>query len=56
MTSHVQAATRAAGAHAEMTHEASALIKRHNIRARFWRLAIGGTGLFWVCALLALAR
>jgi len=29
---------------------------RHNYRARFWRLALGGLGLFWVAAFLLLAR
>ena len=56
MTSRVRAATRVAMAHTEMTHEALTMIERHSLRARFWRLAIGGVGLFWVCALLALMR
>ena len=56
MTSRVRAATRAAMAHAEMTDEALAVIERHNLRTRLWRLAIGGVGLFWVCTLLALMR
>ena len=54
MTSRVQAATRAADDHLETTDEAIAMIERRNFRSRSWRLAIGGTGLFWVCALLAL--
>ena len=29
---------------------------RHNFRARFWRLTLGGLGLFWVAAFLLLAR
>jgi len=56
MTSRVHAATRPADAPAEMTDESIAMIERHNSRARFWRLAIGATGLFWICALLALMR
>ena len=56
MTSRVQAAMQAADAAAEMTDEPIAMIERHNFRARFWRLAIGGIGLFWVCALLLLMR
>ena len=56
MTSRVRAATRVAVAHAGMTEEAIAMIERRNVRARFWRLAIGGSGLFWVCALLGLMR
>ena len=56
MTSRVRAATRAAMAHAETTDQTLAVIERHNFRARVWRLAIGGIGLFWVCALLALMR
>ena len=56
MTSRVRAATRAAVAHAEMTEDAFAVIERRTLRARFWRLAVGGIGLFWVCALLALMR
>ena len=56
MTSRVQAASRAAPAHVEMPEQAAAMIERHNFRARFWRLALGGLGLFWVCALLVLMR
>ena len=56
MTSRVQVATRPAEACAELTDETIAVIERHNSRARFWRLAIGATGLFWICALLALMR
>ena len=56
MTSRVRAATRVAAAHAARTEEAIAVIERHTVRARIWRLAIGGIGLFWVCALLVLMR
>ena len=53
MTSRVRVAPTA---HAEITDEAIAVIERHNFRARFWRLALGALGLFWVCALLLLMR
>lgn len=56
MTSRVRAATRAAPPQTEMTDETLAMIERHNFRSRFWRLALGGVGLFWVCALLLLMR
>ena len=56
MISQAQVATRPTVAHAETTEEAIAVIERHNFRARFWRLAVGAVGLFWVCALLALMR
>ena len=55
MTSRIQAATHPEVS-AGTTDETIAMIERHNSRARIWRLAIGGTGLFWICALLALMR
>ena len=55
MTSRVQAARWAVRAHAE-TSEAAAVIERYKSRARAFRLALGGVGLFWVCALLVLMR
>jgi hypothetical protein len=39
-----------------MTDETIAVLERQTSRARTWRLALGGLGLFWVCALLALMR
>ena len=50
MTSRVRVAPTA---HAGMT---DAVFERRTYRARTWRLALGGLGLFWVCALIALMR
>jgi hypothetical protein len=38
----------------EPIEEAAAMRERHKSRARFWRLALGTLGLFWVVVLLLL--
>ena len=36
------------------SEDASAMRVRQDRRARFWRLALGILGLFWICVLLLL--